>query len=453
MKQQLFAAVLSIGIASGAAAQPGTASSTSFNEAKRLEPQKIENNGKTQSQGTLSLDELIKHALENNQELKATRHEVLAEEAEIGPAGALPDPMLGVNAMNLPTNSLSLRDDDMSGVEVSLSQMIPFPGKRAKLREAARKTADAAEMSFEEKKWQIVKRVKDLYYELYLAHQRETLIEDQKKIVTQMISAMRSQYTLGKVPQAAILSLQVEEANLIEESLKSESDIKVKQNELNHVLGHSHTYLSGRPEQIKNPSIDFQNMTEDEAAKFVASNSPRLKAMQAAVEAREARLDYAKKEYLPDFQVMAGYTFRQPTRMGSDGTDMVSAGVGITLPIWASSKQSEQVKGAAAQKAKTEAELRDMRLMIEHEARGAFAELREAQKRVELFEGGLMQLTQQAVASGRSAYLTGKMDFATLLEALRTQYKTNYAYQEALAKREMKIAQLEALASRALGAK
>ena len=360
--------------------------------------------------------------------------------------------MLGVNAMNLPTNSLSLRDDNMSGVEVSLSQMIPFPGKRTKLRDAARKTAGAAEMSFEQKKWQIVKRVKDLYYELYLAHQRETLIVDQKKIVNQMISAMRSQYTLGKTPQAAILSLQVEEANLIEESLKIESDIKVKQNELNHILGHSPAHLSRRPEQIKkNPSINFQNMTEDEAAKFVTDNSPRLKAMQAAVEAREARLDYAKKEHLPDFQVMAGYTFREPTRMGSDGTDMVSAGVGITLPIWASSKQSEQVRGAAAQKAKAEAELRDVRLMIEHEARGAFAELREAQKRVELFEGGIMQLTQQAVASGRSAYLTGKMDFAALLEALRTQYKTNYAYQEALAKREMKIAQLEALASRALG--
>lgn len=402
---------------------------------------------------TLKLENLIRQALENNQELRAFESEVRSEEAQVGPAGSLNDPMLGVNAMNFPADSFSRTETDMTGIEVSLSQEIPFPGKRAKLREAATHSARAKKELYEQKKWQITKRVKDVFYELYLSYQRQALLEDQRTILRQILAASRNQYALGKTPQAAVLSLQVEEANLIEELLRAESDIRVKFNELSHLLGHVGEHVSGRPEKIEKTNFNLDNWTEEKVVAFVMENNPKLKALGAAVQAEEARLSYAKKGYLPDFQVMVGYTFREPTRMGGEGKDFVSAGVGISLPIWAGSKQSEQIKGAVADRTKAQAEYQDMRLMLEHEARAAFAELKEAKKRIELFEGGLLQLTRQAVASGRSAYLTGKIDYASLLESLRTQYKTQFAYQEALAKHEAKIAQLEALAAQNLGAR
>lgn len=398
----------------------------------------------------LKLDDLISQVLTQNQELKAQEFEVQSQKAQIGPAGAPDDPMLEVRAMNLPVDTYSRTKEDMTGVEVSVRQSIPFPGKRGKLREAAKHSANASQNLFEQKKWQLIKQVKDLYYTLYLAYQNQALLEEQKRILAQVIATSRSQYTLGKVPQAALLKLQVEEANLIDEVLKNESAIRVANNELNHLLGHTGDHKHGRPETIQRSNFDFKNWTEDKIASLVVESSAKLKGLGSKVQSEEETLSYAKKGYLPDFQVMAGYTFRERTEMGGAGTDMVSVGVGISIPLWAGSKQSEQIKSAAANKGKAEAEFRDLRLMTEHEARAAFSELTEAKKRIELYNGGLLQLAVQSVASGRSAYLTGKIDFASLLDSIRTQYKTQYAYQEALVKFEMKLAQLEVLASQSL---
>lgn len=398
----------------------------------------------------LELDDLINQALTQNEELKAQEFEVQSQKAQIGPAGASEDPMLEVQVINLPTDTYSRTQDEMTGIEVSVRQSIPFPGKRAKLREAAKHSANASQNIFEQKKWQLTKQVKDLYYTLYLAYQKQVLLEEQKRILAQVITTSRSQYTLGKVPQAALLKLQVEEANLIDEILKSESAIRVANNELNHLLGHTGDHKHGRPETIQRSNFDFKNWTEDKIASLVVESSARLKGLSSRVQSEEEMLSYAKKGYLPDFQIMVGYMFREPTQMGGAGIDMVSAGIGISIPLWAGTKQSEQIKSAAANKGKAEADFRDLRLMTEHEARAAFSELNEAQKRIELYRGGLLQLSVQAVTSGRSAYLTGKMDFASLLDSIRTQYKTQYAYQEAQVKFEMKLAQLEALASQSL---
>lgn len=406
---------------------------------------------KTESQ-ILAVDELVQLTLANNEDLKAMEAEVKSAEADIGPAGSLQDPMLGVSAMNVPIDSYSLSEDNMTGVEVSLRQMIPFPGKRARLEEAASHLAQGKRELYVQKKWTLIQNLKSVYYQLYLAHQAKELLGEQRAILRQLLATSRSQYTTGKLSQAALLSLQVEEANLIDSVLKVESEIKEKSNQLSHLLGHTGPHLMGSPAPIsKKFAFDLEEWTEDKMAEFVTEKSPRLRALRAQVNSQEANLAFAKKSYLPDFELMAGYMFRQPTRMGGGGADMVSAGVGMTLPLWAGSKQSEEVKGAVAEKAKAEAEYRDARLMLEHEARAAFAELKEAQNRVKLFEDGLLLLTAQAVASGRSAYLTGKLDYAGLLESLRTQYRTNFAYQEALVERELKLAQLENLAAQALG--
>src|SRR5690606_30792477 len=86
----------------------------------------------------LRVEDLVEQALRNNNELKAMAAEVESEQALVGPAGASDDPMLGVQAMSLPVDSFSRTESEMIEVQVSLSQKIPFPGKRAKLREAAK---------------------------------------------------------------------------------------------------------------------------------------------------------------------------------------------------------------------------------------------------------------------------------------------------------------------------
>lgn len=123
----------------------------------------------------------------------------------------------------------------------------------------------------------------------------------------------------------------------------------------------------------------------------------------------------------------------------------------MSLPIWTFSKQSEEVKGARAQEAKSDALLNEERNHILHSVHTIFSELQEANKRLSLFGGGLLPLAEQSTQSGKLAYSTGKIEYASLLNLIKTRFQTELSYYEALVNYESKIAELEALLGEPLG--
>ncbi len=398
---------------------------------------------------SISLESLIQMALQQNPEIKGFHADLESQEAKIGPAGAYEDPMLSVQAVNLPVKSLRLDQDEMSGIQLGLSQKIPFPGKRSNEREIARLKTAAAEKRLQQKKLDIVRDVKKVYYDLYLKNQRKMILTQQRSFLKQLLAASRNQYALNKVSQAVVLNLQVDEASLIDEELKSESDIHEAQAELSHLIGHEKHFFMGPLEKRVSTKVNLDAWDDDKIAAAVEKNSFEILALVSESEAGQVQVTLARKGYLPDFEISANYMFRKPLEGMPAATagnrDFVGGGVAVSIPLWAGSKQSEQIKGAAADHAKAEAQLDNVRLMLTHQARALFAQLRESKKRIELLEGGLLQLTAQAVSSGKSSYLTGRLDHATFLESLRRQQNTQYSYQEAVAKFEVQLAQLEAL--------
>ncbi len=84
----------------------------------------------------LTLDRAVEIALQNNPGLAGLRARADAMRTMPSQAGALPDPILSLNAMNLPTDTFDLDQEPMTQIQLALSQSFPFPGKR-KLREEA----------------------------------------------------------------------------------------------------------------------------------------------------------------------------------------------------------------------------------------------------------------------------------------------------------------------------
>lgn len=96
----------------------------------------------------LALDSLIALALEANPRVHAARAQIDAARARIAPAGALPDPMLGIGVMNLPLAEPGFRDD-MTLKTIAIGQQLPFPGKLALARRVAEHELRAADARFE----------------------------------------------------------------------------------------------------------------------------------------------------------------------------------------------------------------------------------------------------------------------------------------------------------------
>ena len=98
----------------------------------------------------LFIENAMATAIDGNPSLAEmqTRYEALAEIPS--QLGTLPDPVISLNAMNLPTDTFNLGQEAMTQMQVGISQAIPFPGKLALLEGASEYEAIAAGFSVDE---------------------------------------------------------------------------------------------------------------------------------------------------------------------------------------------------------------------------------------------------------------------------------------------------------------
>ena len=80
-------------------------------------------------QDTVFLHQLIDEAMANNPRLQSFYLASRADSFNIPQSGALPDPMLSLNLLNLPVDNFSFDQEPMTGKQVALKQQFPFPGK------------------------------------------------------------------------------------------------------------------------------------------------------------------------------------------------------------------------------------------------------------------------------------------------------------------------------------
>ena len=401
------------------------------------------------SEETLRLQELIQEALERNPVKKAAQYDAESQKAQIGPAGAYEDPVIAFEAKDYPVDTLSARRFGMTGNEVSVAQKVPFPGKLTTMRSAARKEHESKNSALSHTQLQVVRDVKRAYYELFLAYKKQDILVEQKKLIRQLIAVVRSRYTIGKVPQAELLNFQIEGANLTGELLNSERDVKIRRANLQYVLGRKQGVRS-RPEELVKTRFNPQKLTQTLALEKALEKNFGLKASQAMRDSAAEKLTYAKLSYLPDFEWMAGYTVRRPTP-GDPGTDVVTGKIGMSVPLWFLTKQSGLVKSARAQKAKADAELEEERTRLVQEVRNTYSALLQAQQSLDLYENGILPLARQAVVSGKSSYLTGKLEYLSLLNLINTRFQTEYAYNDTWVNYETKIAELEVFIGESAG--
>lgn len=391
-----------------------------------------------------TLQELLDYGIRYNKLLEAQRLETKAKVADVGPKSSLDDPMLSFEAMNYPVDSFSSREFGMTGRQLWFSQKIPFPGKLGAKEEAAKSEAERERSLEKGKELDVIRDIKILYYEIYLAHRRKSLLEKQQALIDKTLGVARSRYTTGKISQADVLNLQVEYGKLTEKVLEAERSIESLNAEIAHHLGGIKEFQSRKPAPVRKSVLVVKALKFDDLLSRALKANPSLHAMEHERVAREEEKRLAKKGYLPDFEFGAGYTFRDPSP-GDPGTDFASVRVGINIPLWAGSKQSEEVKAASFREAKAEVMLNNERIHLERELKVTFSELKESDQRLELFDTSLVPLARQAAESSRAAYLSGKLDFASFLKAISSQFETELAREESLVQREKNIASLHAL--------
>src|SRR3990172_13036859 len=163
----------------------------------------------------LRLQDLIDEALRNNPEILASSSRVMASKYRIPQAGSLPDPMFMFGYQNEGFEKYSFGEEDAMWM-FSASQMVPFPGKLGLKEEMASRDWEGLAESHRGKRLKVVERVRELYYDLFLAYKTIDLIRDRTALFSKIEEAALARYASGMGVQQEVLMAQAEKYMLLE---------------------------------------------------------------------------------------------------------------------------------------------------------------------------------------------------------------------------------------------
>lgn len=389
-----------------------------------------------QPAGLPRLQQLIEQALENNPEIKAMQRRFDRVRARIPQAKALDEPMLSVGYMGNLTPFTLQTDDPSSGRTISISQDLPFPGKRALRGKVASSEADAEWWAFEQTRRNVVAEVKDAYFDLYYLTKAIGVVTKTRILLEQFTKIAEVRYSVGKGIQQDVLKAQVEFSKLIEQQTMLEQRKQIAESRLNSLLYREPESPLGTPEDLKPRDFPYSLAQLNETA---VANYPELKAQRRKIEQAQYAIQLAKKEFYPDFSV--GFTYVNRPAM----PEMYGISVGIKLPVFYAQKQRPALTEATASFDAEKRGLENTTTVLMFKIRDKYLAQTTAKRLMSLYSTTIVPQSSLSLESAIAGYEVGKVDFLTLLDNLVTLLNYELSYYEQLSNEEKAVAALEPL--------
>lgn len=356
-------------------------------------------------------------------------------------AGSLPDPILSLGAISFPVDTFNRSQENMTQLQVGISQALPFPGKLGLEQAAATSLAKAASLDVEELRVQLISQVQVRWWNLFYAERSlETVVKNQA-LLRQLIIIAETKYKVGNGLQQDVLLAQLELSKLLDSQVQWVAIREQEQALLNALLNQPTSQTVVLPQSVDEtlPSLD----SEDSLIQQAEAHRPLLAKNQQYIDAAQTKIGVAEKDFYPDFKLGASYGFRNTNPVtDSDRADLASLTFSMSIPFggW----QDAQLGQRQAEMAQAEYAYQDMESRVFAEVSVEVANYKRAKTQVSLFKQGIIPQAQQTVASMLAAYQVSKVDFLNLVRTQITLYNYETEYWKALAQAKQSLARLDA---------
>lgn len=376
-----------------------------------------------------------------NPEYAAMRYEAEAATQRVYPAGAFPDPLFRMELQNI-TNagsdaSPSLVPSKVGSTKYTLVQPIPFWGKRDLKREVAEADAEQAQGRVAATWSELAANVKTAYARYYLVVHNEQLTREILDLLTRLERIALVRYESGLVPQQDVIRSQVERTTMRGELLMQESERAGVQAMLNSLLARKAAAPLAAPERLRAVPPPVR-LDEDELVDRLRGHNPQLFASNARIRAAEKTRELTYRNRYPDFAVGVS-----PIQMGSRIGEWELM-VEVNIPLQQESRRRQESEAesmlSAARSQKEAAANRLIGELFEN-----LAALKAAQRIELLTTTSILPQSEATLEAALAGYETGKVDFATLLDAQRQIRKSKQDRLKAQAEAQARLAAIERL--------
>ncbi len=387
------------------------------------------------------LSDYLAYAALNNPGLEASFNQWKAAVERVPQVTALPDPRF--------TYQYYIREVEtrVGGMRQSfkLSQTFPWFGKLALRGDVAAQAANAQHQRFEAKKLKLFYQVKNTYYEYYYLRRALSIVESNRDLVKHFESVARTRYKTATASHPDVVKAQLELGKL-EDRLATLKDLRGPiAARLNAVLNRPVTDPLPWPAALEDREV---SLTDEALLAWLSEANPELKALDFEIARDRHRIELARKDYFPDLTLGAQYIELADSTSGrnpsGDGTDAVSIGASINLPIWWN-KLAAGVRESRYRYLRSVHRKQDRTNLLGAELKLVFYQFRDAERKISLYRDTLIPKATESVKTTETSFKAGKGTFLDLIDSQRILLEFGLAYERALASRLQRLGELEML--------
>ncbi len=321
--------------------------------------------------------------------------------------------------MNYRLPSLSAARDPLSMNQVTLMQMVPVNGTLGLRRSVAR--FDSARVAYRRDAvaLAIEREARSRYWDLYHTDRALEIMERTLAVLRELSNVATTMYAVGTTVQSDVVRSQVAITRMQQEIVEMRLQRFAAGSALNAVLGRAgeapivipapaeHTAHGGPVRPLDMPPLP----PFDTLLALADAQNPDIAQTRAMLEGARTNETAVRRMIYPDLGLGVSYGQRP------GDADMLSAMVGVSIPVFARSRQFRMRDEARAMRAGSEEDLRAMRLEVRSMLATAYAEAETARRQVALYAGSLVPQAVASYEAALAAYRVGRVDFPTALDA------------------------------------
>ncbi|HLO63388.1 MAG TPA: TolC family protein [Azonexus sp.] len=385
-----------------------------------------------------SVDSLLSLARQGNPDFASMRYEADAAAERVTPAGALPDPRLRTELMDITkggSQSASLSPSRVGSTRYTLMQEIPWFGKRDLKREIAELEAEGAKGRAYGTWSEVASKIKTTYAQLYYLSRNESLTREILDLMVRLERIAQVRYAGGLAAQQDVIRAQLEQTAMRNELIAIETEHHHLMTRMNALLGRPAAAPLAMPESLRPLPAPAQLDYAALEARARGRN-PLLSADEHRIKAAEKSRDLAYKNRYPDLTVGV-----VPNQMQNE-VKQWDLMLEISIPLQQSSRRAQEREAEAmvsASRARRDATANQLLSDLS----ASLAELEAARRSERLTSDSLLPQAELTFKAALAGYENGKVDFATLLDAQRQIRQARLNQIKSRAEAQVRLAEIE----------
>jgi len=391
-----------------------------------------------------AVQSLLASAKGDHPDIAQARARMHAEHTRPGPAGALPDPEVSFSIQRIPAMDVMISGDvmgsggapldvmlsgmvpDRTEYSLSVSQGLPWPGKRAARANLARESAQRSGVGLHQTTLSIEGDILAASLDLLVNQGRRRLQEEQARHWEAAEGLATARLEQGKEGASDTLRAMQERTRLRMRLLELENQAQDLADALNRLAARP----AGTPVELQEDILKVARPTrpgEAELLEDLRARNPEWLGTAVDQRSAQAAIASARLDRFPDFRLSAG------VMKGGSMPAGWRADVGVALPLWSGRKQGRVVAQREAELQGANAARGSLTLTLATRARDRARAWGLAQETLELYERELLPQGEAALEILMARFQTGGASFASLVDALNALLRDRESHLDAVA--------------------